>query len=484
MKKILKGSIFSFVAAFGLINSVSAASLVIGNDTTTAGATNKSVTVELKDSDLGEYSKVEFQLSVTGTTYAEVDFSFKGSGLSFKKDTTLGTYIIGNDGEKLYESMIGSVSYRTTENLNSDFKIVPTQVKFYKADGTVVEAGSAGVKVQEGNIKFEKPKSNEALLTSLTTSQGELTPEFSSSVNEYTIVVKDTIPQIRLSGNSSVGSTKTGLGLIKLEMGENNVEIVVTAEDGTTKNTYNVKIIRGEVSEPSAYLKKLEVNNIGVELSPEFDSKNNKYTITIGEDIDELNFKYETEDPLAEVTIEGNEKFEVGENLVKINVKSSNGEDEQTYEITVIKEEKEEDKPIEDDDKDDDKKEEPKKKTWLIILIAAVIILIVGTVTFLLFRKKKKGPKDKGTKNTILDEKDSSEAVITERTVDEDEDLTGRVNLMQDDNSITDVLKTELYDDDRTQKFDDDALLELKRRYSQNEDELDKTKEFNFKDFE
>lgn len=477
MKRILKSTIYTLIAAFGLMGSVNAATLVIGNDTTTAGATNKSVSVELKDADLGEYSKVEFQLVVTGTTYAEVDFSFKASALSFKRDTTLGTYIIGAEGEKLFETTIGSISYKTTENLNSDFKITATQVKFHKTDGTVMELGSPGIKVQEGTIKYEKPKSSEALLTSLTASQGTMTPEFSSSVNDYTIVVKDTIPQIRLSGNSSVGSTKTGLGLVKLEMGENNVEIVVTAEDGTTKNSYNVKIIRGEIAEPSAYLKKLEVNNIGVELSPEFDSKNNKYTITVGEDISELKFKYEAEDPLAVVEIEGNENFEVGENLVKIKVKSSNGEDEQTYEITVVKEEKEETPPV-DDEKKEEKEEKPKKKTWLIVLIAVVIVLIVGGVTFLLFRKKKKGPKDKGPKNTLKEETSSNEQVR------EAESNTDSNDFGLEEESITDVLKTELYEDDRTQKFDDDALEELKRRYGQNESELDKTKEFNFKDFE
>lgn len=475
----------------GLIGSVNAATLAVGNDTTTAGAKNKSVTLELKDDDLKDYTAVEFQLTVSGTTYADIDLQFKTSGLGI--DTSRAPLYKLSSDSGLFATTIGTVSYSTTENLSSNFKIVPTNVVFIKSDGTRVSAGNSGVKIEEGTIKYERAKSTDASLTSLTVSQGELSPAFSSTVYEYTVQVKDTINTIRLTGDSATGSTKTGTGSHTLSMGENNIEIVVTAEDGTTKNTYKVKVIRGEIEEPSAFLESLEINNIGVKLSPEFDSKNNKYTAKIGKDIEELNFKYTTEDPLAEVTIEGNENFKDGENLIKITVKSSDGKTEQIYEITVIREEEEstEEKPK---DEDSEQKEEKKSNTWIIILIVLVILAVVAGVAILLFKKKKDGNNSKGGSqdNSNLPHKKREDIESTSEIelpqIDKEAKIT--VEDAEDDyipahkeESVTDILKTELYEDERTQRFNSNEFDKLRTKMY-DEDDLGETKEFNFKDFE
>lgn len=471
MKKSFKRLALATAFSLCLIGKIDAATLAVGSGSTPAG-TSKSIGVELRDSDLGEYDKVEFQLSVTGTDLVEID-NVKIVGLDFGVTS-------GPNGETIYTfsgnqqtannkliATTGTISFKTAPELSTNFKITPTNVKFYKG-GTPFAVGEAGIKVIEGTVKYEKPKSTEAFLTSLKVSQGTLSPEFSKDVMEYTVQVKDTINSIRFTADSSLGSTKTGTGSKTLEMGENEHEIVVTAEDGVTKNTYKIKIIRGEIAEPSAYLKKLDINNIGVELSPEFDSKNNKYTVKVGKDITELNFKYETEDPLAEVTIEGNEKFIEGENVVKIKVLSSNKEEEQIYEITVIKEEEKEEDDSSTPTKDDEEEKEKKKNPWLLVLIGAIVVLIVGGVSFLLFKKKK--PNDKN-KNKSSKGKDAT-ITVKEGSDDEEE-------------SITENLKKELYDDDRTQNFDEEALEQLKMRYGVKEEEqLDKTKEFNFKDLD
>ncbi len=486
MKKKIKLFILGVLCCICLIGRTNAATLAVGNDTTEAGATNKSVSIELRDDDLSEYTKVEFQLTVSGTSYATINYNVKVSGLSFGNNGE-GTYTIGDGTSNLFATSIGTVSYTTTENLAGDFKIVPTNVKFYKADGSEYKPKSS--EIIAGNIKYQKQKSNDSSLVNLTVSQGSLTPAFDKGVFEYTVVVKDTINTIRINADATASATRIGAGTKSLAMGENNFEIVVTAEDGETKSTYKIKVIRGEISEPSAYLSKLDINNIGVALSPEFDPKNNKYTIRVTPDISKLDLKYEAEDPLAEVTIDGNEKFTTGENKITITVKASDESDTQVYELSVIQDAEESTESTVVVEKQDDETEEKKSnKTLLIVIIVIVVLLVVGGVAFVLFRKKK---------NT---KKENEKLPLRKRVRDEDSDIRKRetspytyddeenVNDSENESSITQILKDELYENtnehelSRTQKFDRELLK--KYQYEDDEDIDDKTKEFNFKDFQ
>ena len=374
---------------------------------------------------------------------------------------------------------MATITFRTSDSMDSNINITPVNVKFYTDDTNYQTPGDAGIKAIAGVIKYERPKSSEASLTSLVPSQGTLSPEFDSTHTNYTVQVKDTIAYIRFNAEACQGATVTGNGSTQLEMGENTIELEVTAEDGQTKNTYTIKVIRGEVVEPSAYIKDLVLNNIGATLSPKFDSKNNKYTVQIGKEIEKLDFKYELEDPLAEVTIEGNENFVEGENLVKIKVVSSNKEDEQIYEITVIKSEEEQKDPI-TEDKNDDSKDEKKINIWLIVGIVTVVLAVVAGVTIILFKKKKNDKKKIDDTKLPLKRREGSEKTVEIDTVVE---KPKHAAPQEEEESITDILKTELYDDDRTQKFNDDELEKLKKKIYDDE-EIDQTKEFNFKDFE
>ena len=77
-------------------------------------------------------------------------------------------------------------------------------------------------------------------LTSLIISEGELLPEFSHEVTGYNVVLPEGSTSIEISAQAEDSSAAvSGVGLIELEPGNNTVNIVVTAEDGTTK-TYTI----------------------------------------------------------------------------------------------------------------------------------------------------------------------------------------------------------------------------------------------------
>lgn len=478
--KTFKSLLCIAACSIGMIGGVNAATIKVSDETVKAGTMHNEVKIKISDDDLSNFKKVEFQLSVSNTFYAQITNvqASTGTGLNYEIHTEndITTYTFKGD---LSEKELATITFRTSDSMDSNINITPVNVKFYTDDTNYQTPGDAGIKAIAGVIKYERPKSSEASLTSLVPSQGTLSPEFDSTHTNYTVQVKDTIAYIRFNAEACQGATVTGNGSTQLEMGENTIELEVTAEDGQTKNTYTIKVIRGEVVEPSAYIKDLVLNNIGATLSPKFDSKNNKYTVQIGKEIEKLDFKYELEDPLAEVTIEGNENFVEGENLVKIKVVSSNKEDEQIYEITVIKSEEEQKDPI-TEDKNDDSKDEKKINIWLIVGIVTVVLAVVAGVTIILFKKKKNDKKKIDDTKLPLKRREGSEKTVEIDTVVE---KPKHAAPQEEEESITDILKTELYDDDRTQKFNDDELEKLKKKIYDDE-EIDQTKEFNFKDFE
>lgn len=84
------------------------------------------------------------------------------------------------------------------------------------------------------------------------------------------------------------------------------------------------------------YLSSLDVNIDG--LTPDFSKYTNTYTLTVENDVEKLDLDYTLSDSKASATVSGNEDFEVGENTVKITVKSESGYS-RSYTILVTREE-------------------------------------------------------------------------------------------------------------------------------------------------
>ena len=72
------------------------------------------------------------------------------------------------------------------------------------------------------------------------------------------------------------GATIDGAGEMSLMVGENTVEVMVTAEDGTTTMTYTVTVT---LLSSDATLASLSLSDIT--LSPDFDSATTEYTATV-----------------------------------------------------------------------------------------------------------------------------------------------------------------------------------------------------------
>ena len=110
-----------------------------------------------------------------------------------------------------------------------------------------------------------------------------------------------------------------------LVVGENNINITVTAEDGSKKD-YILTI------------KRLSDNtNIKIKIDgEEIEFVNNKASVMVSSDTKKLDYKYELEDKNAKVEITGDKNLKYGDNIVKFTVTAEDGTEE-VYELTVDK---------------------------------------------------------------------------------------------------------------------------------------------------
>ena len=101
------------------------------------------------------------------------------------------------------------------------------------------------------NENNEEKKASNASLSSLVISAGTLSPEFSAATKDYTATVDYSCSSLAVTANpaDSKASVISVTGNDSLEVGENTVSVVVTAEDGST-STYNIVVTRRAEDDP------------------------------------------------------------------------------------------------------------------------------------------------------------------------------------------------------------------------------------------
>ena len=222
-------------------------------------------------------------------------------------------------------------------------------------------------------LTTEKPEeSNNKNLESITiTGDYTLTPEFSADITEYELTVGTDVDSLEIEAVAEDENAEVVItGNDNLLMGENTIEIEVTAEDGTVR-TYTINVTKGEsVSEVNGNELGLSTLSIeGYELNPSFTSNVYQYNLDIYDpSVTSLNINAVSNIEDAVIEIVGNTGLKLGENIITILVTS--GEDATTYQIKVNIMEKIETQIIAGIDNDD---------LFLYggIAIAVIIVLII-----------------------------------------------------------------------------------------------------------
>ena len=199
------------------------------------------------------------------------------------------------------------------------------KLKISTVDGSM--GSSTNHNITSNVIKLEIKDENR--LSSLKVSDGTLSPSFDSDTliyslkteeDEITITAtpKDTLATVEINGKSS--------STVKLDYGDNKIEIKVTAQDGTTK-TYTLKVERTDVRDDNTKLQLLSVDGKKISLK----TNNYNYTVDVPYTTEEANLLYAASSSTSTVEVKGSETLKVGENNIIIEVTSEKGTVEKYY---------------------------------------------------------------------------------------------------------------------------------------------------------
>ncbi|MDY6969889.1 MAG: cadherin-like beta sandwich domain-containing protein [Spirochaetota bacterium] len=194
-----------------------------------------------------------------------------------------------------------------------------------------------------------------ANLSDLTISNGDLSPAFSKDITAYTVEVENDVTSTTVTptaeGNAIITINavlvESGMpsGPIALAVGENIITITVIAEDGVTTKDYTIIVTRLEEASNNANLSNLAVSD-GI-LSPVFDEDITAYTVEVEGDVTSTTVTPTAEDGNATITVNavlvasgtpsGTIALAVGENVITITVTAEDGVTTKDYTITVTR---------------------------------------------------------------------------------------------------------------------------------------------------
>ena len=273
----------------------------------------------------------------------------------------------------------GTASY-TAKVLNSisSITVMPTTsdpTATVTVNGTVVASGTAssgiplnagnntittlviaqdGITTQQYTVMVNRAPSSNATLASLSLSNGSLSPVFSSGIKSYTVNVTNNIGSIAVTPIASdstaivtvngtpVAYTTTSANL-PLNVGNNAITTVVTAQDGTTTQSYMLTVTRPPSS--NAGIDSLSLSS-GNSNTP-FSSGTGSYTVTVANNVNSITLKPTTSNATATVTVNGiiiangastaPIALKVGSNTITTIVTAQNKTTKNTYTVTIIR---------------------------------------------------------------------------------------------------------------------------------------------------
>lgn len=190
-------------------------------------------------------------------------------------------------------------------------------------------------------------KSNNSKLSSLQIVEGVFSPEFAKNVYEYAVIVPNEITKLSIAASQEHSrATVRIVGNEELQVGDNTVEIIVTAEDGST-STYKIYATRAlpELNLQTLSICYIDENNQKVELKLEpqfvFNTYEYKSLEKLSYTVKELQVDAIANRENAKVEIIGNKEIKAGKNEITIKVTLPNEEgleEQKTYKITIERE--------------------------------------------------------------------------------------------------------------------------------------------------
>ncbi|RYY22000.1 MAG: DUF11 domain-containing protein, partial [Sphingobacteriaceae bacterium] len=154
------------------------------------------------------------------------------------------TFNVAGQGVWTYNTSTGDITF----NPSTGFSLSPTAISYIL---TEIATGLT----DQATITVTKAANTDVTLNSLLLNNGTLTPAFTSSNPNYTVQVPYTTASINLTAtandanatisiNNATAVNSSATASVALNVGSNLVNVVVTAHDGISRQTYTVTITR------------------------------------------------------------------------------------------------------------------------------------------------------------------------------------------------------------------------------------------------
>ncbi|MBO5475267.1 MAG: cadherin-like beta sandwich domain-containing protein [Bacilli bacterium] len=285
------------------------------------GSTTLTYTVKiyrLSNDSLLKSLKVE---SVPQTSASIVpSFNSSVNEYKFTYDETVGSFTLTadvNDTDKAKIAIYDTTPSEYVLNSNSaSFGLDTTSV--------VVSVQAEDGTINNYIVNFERQKSSDTSLQSLSLDNGILKPDFTSDNRLYSTVVEPNIDHIEVNAvpNSVYGTIKEIKGNNNLQFGTGNqIEVIVEAEDKKT-SSYVINVERKKYND--ATLSDIKVNGVSIE---DFDPSTNSYVLeAVPFETTSINIEGIKNNEYATVDGNGDISLSTGENVITIKVTAQNGD--------------------------------------------------------------------------------------------------------------------------------------------------------------
>ncbi|WP_429086270.1 tandem-95 repeat protein [Brassicibacter mesophilus] len=186
--------------------------------------------------------------------------------INTKKDTSVTIDVLSNDSD-IEGDTLNIINVTQGSNgtvvINTDNTITYTPKSGFSGTDSfeyTISDGNGGENKATVNITVNSTiKSNNANLSNIAISSGNLSPDFSKNITQYQVNVENSVnnimimptveeahSRIKVSGEEVISGNSSQA--INLNVGSNTINVEVTAEDGVTKKTYTIIIKRSKAS--------------------------------------------------------------------------------------------------------------------------------------------------------------------------------------------------------------------------------------------
>lgn len=281
-------------------------------------------------------------------------------GLTYKSCSSVTGAIVNSSGKKISYALPGGSAKTLGTYKFTAPKVTEknTYTVEFNVNGTVINSKITvnPTTTNNNDNKDDDNKNDSKKSTNANLSTLGVTPKeydftgFNKDKTSYSVTVPSSVDKLNVAYKTADSkATAKVTGNTNLEVGTNNIKVVVTAEDGKTTKTYTIKVTKlaTEDEKPGNIidddkdldicLTSLSLKNL--EITPAFASDVYSYEATINmdeKDFSDVVVNAVANDEKATIEITGNTNLVEGENLINVIVKSSNG-NEKVYQITVNK---------------------------------------------------------------------------------------------------------------------------------------------------